>query len=118
MAQAQEFAEQAELGENCVPLPTVEQTAAMDLVSAGFEVAARWRADPQEAATLVHELAAGGELAVDEILDEAVDAAVVAGLLVLLEARAATDPSAAAELCLGALPHITLAVALASADFG
>lgn len=117
MAQAEELVEQADpLCENGVPQPTVEQTAAMDLVSAGTEVAARWRADPEAAVALVHELAASGELAVDEILDEAVDAAVLTGLLALREARTAPDPSTAAELCLGAVPHITLAVALASAD--
>ncbi|MFD6187171.1 hypothetical protein [Streptomyces goshikiensis] len=117
MAQAQEIAEQGDPpGQDDVPLPTVEQAAAMDLVSAGAEVTARWRSDPEEAVALVHELAAGGELAVNEILDEAVDAAVLTGLLALQEARTAPDPSTAAELCLGAVPHITLAVALASAD--
>jgi hypothetical protein len=117
VAQAQELVEQADLpGENDVPLPTVTQSAAMDLVSAGTEVAARWRQDPKEAAALVRELAVGGELDVDEVLDEATDAAVVAGLLALQEARTAPDPSTAAELCLGAVPHVALAVALASAD--
>nr|WSU78431.1 hypothetical protein OG499_38320 [Streptomyces anulatus] len=64
------------------------------------------------------ELTAGGELAVDEVLDAAVDAVVVTGLLALAEARttAATDPSTAAELCLVAVPHLALAVTLASAD--
>lgn len=117
VAQAQEFVEQGNpAGQDDVPLPTVEQSAAMDLVSAGTEVTALWRTDPQEAAALVHELAAGGELAVDEILDEAVDAAALIGLLALQEARTAPDPSTAAELCLSAVPHITLAVALASTD--
>ncbi|MFD6465651.1 hypothetical protein [Streptomyces goshikiensis] len=55
----------------------------MELVSAGAEVTARWRSDPEEAFALMHELAADGELAVDEILDEAVDAAVLTGLLAL-----------------------------------
>ncbi|WEH37261.1 hypothetical protein PZB75_30190 [Streptomyces sp. AM 4-1-1] len=117
VAQAQEFMEQSDLsGQNGVPLPTVEQAAAMDLVSAGTEVTARWRTDPEEAVALVHELAAGGELAVDEILDEAVDAAAVTGLLALQKARTAPDPSTAAELCLSAVSHIALAVTLASAD--
>jgi hypothetical protein len=49
-------------------------------------------------------------------MDEAADAAVLAGLLLLQEARAAADPSSAAELCLNAVPHIVLAVSLASAD--
>lgn len=117
VAQAQDLAVPvAPLSNDRVPRPTVEQTAAAGLVTAGTEIATRWRADPAEAVALVRELAAGGELAVDEILDEAVDAAVVAGLLVLQGARTATDPSTAAELCLGALPHITLAISLASAD--
>ncbi|MEU4800545.1 hypothetical protein [Streptomyces sp. NPDC023327] len=88
----------------------------MDLLSAGVEVTARWRTDPEEAVALVHELAAGGELAVDEILDEAVDAAAVTGLLALQEAHTAPEPSTAAELCLSAVSHIALAVTLASAD--
>ncbi|MFG3532900.1 hypothetical protein ACGF8B_40310 [Streptomyces sp. NPDC047917] len=117
MAQAQELVEQGDPpGQDGVPLPTVEQAAAMDLVSAGTEVTARWRTDPEEAVALVHELAAGGELDVDEILDEAVDAAALTGLLALQEARTAPDPSTAAELCLSAVPHIALAVILASAD--
>ncbi|GAA3017846.1 hypothetical protein Sfulv_61350 [Streptomyces fulvorobeus] len=64
------------------------------------------------------ELTAGGELSVDEVLDAAVDAAAVCGLLVLAEARttATSDPSTAAELCLTAVSHLALAVALASAD--
>ncbi|MEV7659614.1 hypothetical protein AB0O39_36305 [Streptomyces anulatus] len=67
---------------------------------------------------LLLELTAGGELAVDEVLDAAVDAVVVTGLLALSEARtaAAFDPSTAAELCLAAVPHVSFAVALASAD--
>ncbi|MGI5262511.1 hypothetical protein [Streptomyces angustmyceticus] len=117
VAQAQEFVGQGDpSGQNDVPLPTVEQAAAMDLVSAGTEVTAHWRTDPEEAVTLVYELAAGGELAVDEILDEAVDAAVATGLLALQEARTSPDPSTAAELCLSAVSHIALAVTLASAD--
>ncbi|MEU3607069.1 hypothetical protein AB0E83_16715 [Streptomyces sp. NPDC035033] len=105
-------------GAHGVPLPMVEQAAVMDLVSAGTEVAAQWRADPQAAAALVREPAAGGELSVDEILDEAVDAAVLTGLPALYEARTAPDPSAAAEFCLDAVPRIALAAALASAGVG
>lgn len=88
----------------------------MDLVSAGTEVTARWRTDPDEAVALVHELAADGELAVDEILDEAVAAAALTGLLALQEAHTALDPSMTAELCLSAVSHIALAVSLASTD--
>ncbi|MFD9419479.1 hypothetical protein ACFWC9_32905 [Streptomyces goshikiensis] len=117
VAAAQELTEEADPpGEHGMPLPTVEQTAAMDLVSAGSEIAAQWWADPEAAVALVHELAASGELGVDEILDEAVSAAVLTGLLALQEARTAPDPSTAAELCLSAVSHIALAVILASAD--
>lgn len=117
VAEAQELAEQAgPPGERGVPLPTVEQSAATDLVSAGDEVAAQWLTDPEEAAALVRELVARGELAADEVLDEAVDSVVLTGLLALQEARTASDPSTAAELCLSAVPHIALAVTLASAD--
>ncbi len=44
-----------------VPLPTVEQGAAMELMAAGAEVAERWRDDPAKVAALVLELAAGQE---------------------------------------------------------
>ncbi|MGQ4733363.1 hypothetical protein ACUN3E_37615 [Streptomyces sp. Ju416(a)] len=66
----------------------------------------------------MRELTAGGELVVDEVLDAAVDAMVVCGLLALAEARteATVDPSAEAEQCLAAVPYFALAVALASAD--
>ncbi|WP_461009672.1 hypothetical protein [Streptomyces capparidis] len=117
VAEAQGLAEQVgPSGAHGVPLPTVHQSAAMDLVSAGDEVAALWRRDPEEAVALVRELVAGGELAPDEVLDEAVDSAVLTGLLALQEARAVSDPSTAAELCLSAVPHFALAVALASVD--
>lgn len=118
VAAAQELAEQQgdSPGEHGVKVPTVEQSSAMDLVSAGDEVAAQWRHDPEGAAAVVRELVAGGEFAADEVLDEAADSAVLTGLLALQQAATASDPSAAAELCLNAVPYIALAVALASAD--
>ncbi|MFH9610809.1 hypothetical protein [Streptomyces sp. NPDC017448] len=66
----------------------------------------------------MRELRAGGELTIEEVLDQAVDAAVVCGLPALAQARTAatSDPSTAAELCLTAVPHLALAVTLASAD--
>lgn len=80
VAKTQELAEQAgPTGEHDVPRPTVHQFAAMDLVSSG-------------------------ELAADEVRDEAVDSAVLSGLLALQEARTASDPSTAAEICLSASP--------------
>lgn len=99
-----------------VPLPTVEQSAAMNLAPAGDEVAERWRHNPPEAIDLVRELRAGGELSPGEVLDAAVDAAVLTGLLALQQVRTAPDPSTMAERCPGAAPHLALAVALASAD--
>ncbi|MFE1370048.1 hypothetical protein ACFW84_38230 [Streptomyces anulatus] len=118
LAEAQDAVHQLGPDRGPVPLPTTGQGAMMDLVGAGDEVAACWRRDPQKAAALVLELTAGGELAVDEVLDAAVDTVVVCGLLALAEARTAatTDPSTAAELCLAAVPHLALAVTLASAD--
>ncbi|MFE9905756.1 hypothetical protein [Streptomyces achromogenes] len=59
---------------------------------------------------------ASGEFTEDEVLDDAVDSAVLFGLLTLQEVRTATDPSAAAALCLSAVSHIALAATLASAD--
>ncbi|MFE6225312.1 hypothetical protein [Streptomyces sp. NPDC057854] len=112
VAEAQERAEEADLlGKRGVPMPSAAQFAPMELVSAGADVAARWREDPQEAVVLVHEPAADGEFAADQLLEEALDAAVLTGLLVLGQARSAPDPSTAAELLLGAVPHFALAVA-------
>ncbi|MFD0341146.1 hypothetical protein ACFVH0_21140 [Streptomyces sp. NPDC127117] len=117
VAKAQELTEPAgPPGERGVPLLTVYQFAAMDLMSAGDEITLRWRTDPQEADARLRELVAGGELAADEVLDEAVDSAALTGLPARQEARTASDPSTAAELCLSAVPHIALAVTLAGAD--
>jgi hypothetical protein len=110
------LAEAEEVLEPVYSLVPHEQAAAMELVGASEDIAARWRHDPEEAAALVRELVAGGEFTADEVLDDAVDSAVLAGLLTLQEVRTASDPSAAAELCLHAVPHIALAVTLASAD--
>lgn len=117
VAQAQDLTDPAwPVSEHGVPLPTVEQGAAMDLAGAGNEVAARWRDDPSHAAALVLGLAATGEFTSSEILDEAVSATVVAGLLTLQATRGTSDPTMVAELCLSAVPYIVLAVILASAD--
>ncbi|WP_327075493.1 hypothetical protein OG196_42950 (plasmid) [Kitasatospora purpeofusca] len=99
-----------------VPLPTAEQGAAIDLASAGDEIAELWREDPAQALARAGELAAGGEFTAAEVLDTAVDTAIGAGLLALVDARTATEPSLMAEQCLQAVPHLVLAVALASAD--
>ncbi|WDN56060.1 hypothetical protein [Streptomyces clavuligerus] len=100
-----------------VPLPTAGQGAAMNLASAGDEVAAHWRLDPDEAIVLVHELADSGAFTLDEVLDSAVDATVAVGVLALAQAAdIRTDPSLAAETCLSAVPYLAQAVALAVAD--
>ncbi|MGW4652317.1 hypothetical protein [Kitasatospora sp. NPDC004289] len=99
-----------------VAVPTPEQGAAMEVVAAGFEVAEWWMEDPAAAAALAMQLATDGEFTTGEVLDAAVDERIVAGLLVLQDARTAGDPSTAAELCLAAVPHLVLAVHLASAD--
>ncbi|MGW2417565.1 hypothetical protein ACWCV5_36210 [Streptomyces tubercidicus] len=99
-----------------VPVPPAERAAEADLISAGEAVAARWRRDPEQAVALVRELAVGGELSVDEILDAAVDSTVLTGLVALNDAADAADPSTAAERCVAATPYLALAVALASAD--
>ncbi|MFD9598610.1 hypothetical protein ACFWA9_38415 [Kitasatospora sp. NPDC059973] len=95
---------------------SVDQRAAMKLTAAGSEVVARWREDPRQAVALVQGLAASGEVGVDEVLDAAMDEAVLVGLLALQGVRTTRDPSTAAERCLGAVAHISLAITLASAD--
>jgi hypothetical protein len=105
-------------GEDGVPVPTAEQSAALGLVDAGSEVAALWRDDPRRAAALLSALAASGEFTAAEILDEAADTVALTGLLVLREVPRATDPNTAARLCLSAVPHFALAATLAGADPG
>lgn len=117
VAEAQEATEQAgSPGPPGVPLPAAQQAAAIDLAAAGDEVAAQWREDPGEVVALVGELVSDGRFTAGEVLDQAVDAATQTGLLVLAQTHTAPDPSTAAELCLGAIPHFVLAVSLASAD--
>ncbi|MFB7763606.1 hypothetical protein [Streptomyces xiamenensis] len=118
VAEAQDAVEPADPpGPFGVPLPTVQQAAAIDLAAAGDEVAARWRQDPAEAVALVGELVATGGFTAGEVLDQAVDAATQTGLLAITQTHEAPDPSTAAELCLNAIPHLVLAISLASADF-
>ncbi|MFB8442690.1 hypothetical protein ACFC7A_26930 [Streptomyces niveus] len=117
VAEAQELTEEARPpGKHSVPLPTAQQFAALASASAGDEIAMLWLNDPEEAVVLLRELVASGELTADEVLDEAVDSAVLTGLLALEAVRTSADPSTAAERCLSAVPHIALAIALASAD--
>ncbi|SEE58723.1 hypothetical protein SAMN04490357_7662 [Streptomyces misionensis] len=99
-----------------VPPPTVPQSAALDLAELGEAVLTHWAADREEAVALVERAVAGGEYTAHEILDEATDVAVLAGVLALHDMRGQTDPSAAAECCLLAARHYALAISLASAD--
>ncbi|WP_059006759.1 hypothetical protein [Streptomyces specialis] len=105
-----------EPGPSGVPVPTAQQATDAELISAGDEVAAQWLTDPEQAVARVRELTVGGELAASEILDQAVDSAVLSGLLALQGARTTPDPSTAAEQCVAATPYLALAVTLASVD--
>ncbi|WP_035956655.1 hypothetical protein [Kitasatospora sp. NRRL B-11411] len=118
VARAEEFTAPADQPADppVVPLLTVEQTAEIDLVSSGDEVAALWRSDPAAAIARVRDLTAGGELGPDEILDQAAHAAELAGLLTLAQARTTADPSTAAHLLLAAAPDFALAVQLLATD--
>ncbi|BDT39468.1 hypothetical protein [Streptomyces yaizuensis] len=116
VARAQDFLKGPPGPPGAVPLPTAEHAAAAELISAGDEVAASWRRDPEQAVALVRELAAAGELSVDEILDAAVESTMLTGLVALNDAPDAPDPSAAAERCVRATPYLALAVTLASVD--
>ncbi|MEU2226728.1 hypothetical protein [Streptomyces sp. NPDC018347] len=88
----------------------------MEPASAGEDIATRRRHDPEQVVALVRELVTSGEFTENEVPDDAVDSAVPTGLLTLQEVRTASDPSAAAELCLSTARHIALATTLASAN--
>ncbi|MFF0295537.1 hypothetical protein ACFYST_06000 [Kitasatospora sp. NPDC004614] len=99
-----------------VPPLTAEQAARGDLVVAVDEVAMLWQSDPEEAIARAHELAAGGDLEVVEILDEAADSAERCALSAVRQACVAASASEAAELCLAAVTHAALGVSMLSAD--
>ena len=112
----------ARLEEACVgspgpiPPPTAPQSAFQALVCVGMDFLAVLLEDPQRAIDQARKAAATGEFTVDQILDEATDTVILAGLLDLHGAGNECDPSKAAEACLAASRHFTLAVTLASAD--
>ncbi|WP_326594596.1 hypothetical protein [Streptomyces sp. NBC_01803] len=93
-------------------LETAHQFAAMALVSAGDEAAAQWCRDPQEAAALVRELVAGGELSSDEVLDSAMPT----GSPDAAGGTRRVRPEHGGGAVPDAVPHIALAVTPASAD--
>lgn len=101
-----------------IPLPTVPQFAAMALAGVGADFLTALLDDPEQAIKQLREAASTGEFTVDQILDEAADTAVLAGLLALHKAQreSDSDPSTAAEGCLAATRHFALAVSVASAD--
>lgn len=92
------------------------QWAALAPIGAGSDFLTDLLDDPDQAVDRVRELAASGELTVDQILDEATDTAVLSGLLALRQAQNERDPSTAAETCLAASRHFALAIQVTSAD--
>ncbi|MFF0430329.1 hypothetical protein ACFYUJ_38955 [Streptomyces sp. NPDC004520] len=99
-----------------VPLPSPAQLAAMGAIGAGTDFLEALDSSPEEALALLRELSATGEYTAGQILDEATDASVLAGLLTLRGASRESDPSMAAEWCLAAARQFALTVAVASAD--
>ncbi|MET8694743.1 hypothetical protein ABZV65_19620 [Streptomyces bauhiniae] len=99
-----------------IPMPNATQLAAMGLAGAGADFATAMQDDPETAVADLLQAADTGEFTVNQILNEAADTIVLAGLLLLREARAASDPSMAAERCLLASRRFVLAVTVLSAD--
>ncbi|MFB7836206.1 hypothetical protein [Streptomyces sp. NPDC056056] len=99
-----------------VALPTASQSAAMALPAISADFLVSFQEDPEAAIELVKTVTATGEFTVGQILDDAVDTAVLAGLMILRGLQNPTDPSAAAETCLLAARQFALVVMVASAD--
>ncbi|MDT0323169.1 hypothetical protein [Streptomyces millisiae] len=97
-------------------LVTAPQSAAMRRAGVGGDFLVALLEDPEQAVIWVRGVAASGEFTVDQILDEAVDTAMLSGLISLRKAQSEADPSTAAEGCLAASRHFALAVSVASAD--
>ncbi|WP_327309724.1 hypothetical protein OG730_41475 (plasmid) [Streptomyces sp. NBC_01298] len=103
-------------GPGAIALPTASQSAAMALPAISADFLASFLDDPEAAIGLVKAATSTGEFTVGQILDDAVDTAVLAGLMILRGLQNPTDPSAAAETCLMATRQFTQAVIVASAD--
>ncbi|MFI6056363.1 hypothetical protein ACIBCO_40690 [Streptomyces violascens] len=88
----------------------------MALAGVGADFLTELLDDPERAIDRLRALVATGEFTVDQVLDEAMDTAMLSGLLMLREAQDELDPSMAAEKCLVASRHFVLAVSVASAD--
>ncbi|MFF0389692.1 hypothetical protein ACFYS8_13515 [Kitasatospora sp. NPDC004615] len=117
-ARAQEIVDQVDppVGPYAVPPLTAEQVARGDLITAVDEVALLWKSDPEEAIARVHEMAADGDLAAVEILDEAAASAERCALSAMRQACVAASASEAAALCLAAVTHAVLGVSMLSTD--
>ncbi|MFE2850199.1 hypothetical protein ACFXJO_03600 [Streptomyces lavendulae] len=99
-----------------VALPTASQSADMALPAISADFLASFQEDPEAAIEMVKTVTATGEFTVGQILDDAVDTAVLAGLMILRGLENPTDPSTAAETCLLAARQFALVVMVASAD--
>ncbi|MFE8940981.1 hypothetical protein ACFYNX_26290 [Streptomyces sp. NPDC007872] len=99
-----------------IALPTAPQSAAMALHAISAEFLTSFADEPEAAIDLVKTATATGEFTVGQILDDALDTAVLAGLMILRGLQNPTDPSMAAETCLVAARQFALAVMVASAD--
>ncbi|MFE4304834.1 hypothetical protein ACFRR6_01960 [Streptomyces sp. NPDC056891] len=99
-----------------IALPTTSQSAAMALPAICTDFLTSFVDDPAAAIELVRTATATGEFTVGQILDGAVDIAVLAGLIILRGLSNQTDPSTAAETCLVAGRQFAAAVMVASAD--
>ncbi|MEV6676227.1 hypothetical protein AB0N09_05070 [Streptomyces erythrochromogenes] len=103
-------------GPGSVALPTAPRSAAMAPAGIGGDFLVDFVDDPEVAINNLRAAVSTGEFTAGQILDEAVDNAVLAGLLALREAQGQREPSSAAETCLMATRQFAMAVTLASAD--
>ena len=103
-------------GPGAIALPIAAQSATIDLVGASADLLALFADDPVRAIGHLQALVASGEFTADQVLDEACATAALTGLMVLQQAQRESDPSTAAEACLVAGRHFSLAVAVASTD--
>ncbi|MGV9427116.1 hypothetical protein ACWDO7_22870 [Streptomyces sp. NPDC003656] len=111
-----QFTEDSDGALGGLALFTPSQAAHSALVEAGEAFLAALQDDPQEAVSQLQELVATGEFTAEQVLDAALDTAVLCGLLVLQELRPSSDAGMAAESCLAAGRYFSLAVSVASID--
>ncbi|MFK0294801.1 hypothetical protein ACIQU6_30615 [Streptomyces sp. NPDC090442] len=99
-----------------VPELTPHQIASLRAVGVGGDYLTALDEGPDVALDLLRRLTAAGEHTAAEVLDDAVDTALISAVLTLGRACQVPDPSHGAELALEASRHLVLAVRLASAD--